>query len=169
VRSYRLRPGRVIAGLLLTATLAACGTSGASVAPTIPPDATGSLLPAATATPAASPSASAAPAFPVTLTDDDGKTVELKEAPEQIVSLTPAETEILYALGAGDRLVGKVEDVANFPPEAKDVPVVATFTGVDVEKIVAAGTDQLIPAWHRAEQRGVVKEISEKSRELVGG
>jgi iron complex transport system substrate-binding protein len=159
VRSYRLRPGRVIAGLLLTATLAACGTSGASVAATIPPDATGSLLPAATATPAASPSASAAPAFPVTLTDDDGKTVELKEAPEQIVSLTPAETEILYALGAGDRLVGKVEDVANFPPEAKDVPVVATVTGVDVEKIVAAGTDLVIAGGNGGTQPEAIQKL----------
>jgi len=159
VRSFRLRPGRVIAGLLLAATLAACGTSGASVAPTIPPDATGSLLPATTATPAASPSASAAPAFPVTLTDDDGKAVELKEAPEQIVSLTPAETEILYALGAGDRLVGKVEDVANFPPEAKDVPVVGTFSGVDVEKIVAAGTDLVIAGGNGGTQPEAIQKL----------
>jgi iron complex transport system substrate-binding protein len=159
VRSFRLRPGRVIAGFLLPVALAACGTSGASVVPTIPPDATGSLLPAATATPAASPSASAVPAFPVTLTDDDGKTVELKEAPEQIVSLTPAETEILYALGAGDRLVGKVEDIANFPAEAKDVPVVATFSGVDVEKIVAAGTDLVIAGGNGGTQPEAIQKL----------
>jgi iron complex transport system substrate-binding protein len=142
VRTSRLRT--LIVSLAIATTAAACGTSGASIAPTAPPDATGSLLPPATATPPASSSASAAPAFPVTLTDDDGTKVELKAAPEQIVSLTPAETEVLYALGAGDRVVGKVEDIANFPPEAQDVPVVATFSGVDVEKIVAAGTDLVI-------------------------
>ena len=59
------------------------------------------------------------PAFPVTLTDDEGTTVKLAAEPQKIVSLTPAETEVLYAIGAGDRLVGKVEDIANFPPEAE--------------------------------------------------
>jgi iron complex transport system substrate-binding protein len=153
------RPVPFLLALALTAVLAACGTSGASVQPTIPPDATGSLLPAATATAAASASASAAPAFPVTLTDDEGTKVELKEAPEQIVSLTPAETEILYALGAGDRVVGKVEDIANYPPEAKDVPVVGTFSGVDVEKIVAAGTDLVIAGGNGGTQPDAIKKL----------
>lgn len=157
MQPFRLRS--LIAAIATAATLAACGTSGASVAPTIPPDATGSLLPAATATPAASPSASVAPAFPVTLTDDEGTKVELKEAPEQIVSLTPAETEILFALGAGDRVVGKVEDIANFPPEAKDVPVVGTFSGVDVEKIVAAGTDLVIAGGNGGTQPDAIQKL----------
>jgi iron complex transport system substrate-binding protein len=154
------RPARPIASILalvLTAVLAACGTSGASVRPTIPPDATGSLVPATTATPA--PSASLPPAFPVTLTDDEGTKVELKAAPEQIVSLTPAETEVLYALGVGDRVVGKVEDIANYPPEAKDVPVVGTFSGVDVEKIVAAGTDLVIAGGNGGTQPEAIKKL----------
>ena len=121
--------------------VAACG-SAATPRPSIPPDAIGSLIPALTATPP--PSASPAPAFPVTLTDDDGTKLELKTAPQKIVSLTPAETEVIYAIDAGDRLVGKVEDVANFPPEAAKVPVVGTFNGVDVEKIVSLGADLVI-------------------------
>ena len=151
------RPLATLAGLALAVLVAACGGSGASVRPSVPPDATGSLVPAETATPA--PSASQAPAFPVTLTDDDGTKVELKAAPEQIVSLTPAETEILYALGAGDRVVGKVEDLANYPPEAKDVPVVGTFSGVDVEKIVAAGTDLVIAGGNGGTQPEAIKKL----------
>ncbi|HET7472831.1 MAG TPA: ABC transporter substrate-binding protein [Candidatus Limnocylindrales bacterium] len=151
------RPLATLAGLALAVLVAACGGSGASVRPSVPPDATGSLVPAETATPA--PSASQAPAFPVTLTDDDGTKVELKAAPEQIVSLTPAETEILYALGAGDRVVGKVEDIANYPPEAKDVPVVGTFSGVDVEKIVAAGTDLVIAGGNGGTQPEAIKKL----------
>ena len=127
--------------LILAVVLAAC-SSGSSPRPTTPPDATGSLAPATTATPALT--ASPAPAFPVTLTDDEGTKVELKTEPQKIVSLTPGETEILFAIGAGDRVVGKVEDIANYPPEAKDLPVVGTFNGVDVEKIVGAGTDLVI-------------------------
>jgi iron complex transport system substrate-binding protein len=131
----------IIVSLILATVLAAC-SGGSTPRPTTPPDATGSLAPATTATPA--PTASPAPAFPVTLTDDEGTKVELKAEPKKIVSLTPAETEILFAIGAGDRVVGKVEDIANFPPEAKDLPVVGTFNGVDVEKIVGAGTDLVI-------------------------
>ncbi len=131
----------------LVFALAAC-SGGATPRPTTPPDATGSLLPAETA--AAAPSASAAPsvaptaAFPVALKDDDGTTVQLAQAPKKIVSLTPAETEVLYAIGAGDRVVGKVEDVANYPAAAKDVPIVGTFSGVDVEKIVGLDADLVI-------------------------
>jgi iron complex transport system substrate-binding protein len=135
------RPRFAILVASLAIVLSAC-TSGASTPPaSIPPGATGSLIAPATATPAPSPSA--AP-FPVTLTDDEGTAVELTAAPEQIVSLTPATTEILYTLGAADRMVGKVEDPANFPPEAKNVPVVGTFNTVDVEKIVGLGTDLVI-------------------------
>jgi iron complex transport system substrate-binding protein len=146
----------IVALIAIAAAGGGCGSSGASVRPTIPPNATGSLLPAATATPA--PSA-ASPAFPVTLTDDEGTKVELKAAPDQIVSLTPAETEVLYALGAGDRVVGKVEDIANYPPEAKDVPVVGTFSGVDVEKIVAAGTDLVIAGGNGGTQPDAIKKL----------
>ncbi len=130
---------------LLAIVIAACGAA-ATPHPTVPADATGSLTPAATATSAASarPSAPPVAAFPVTLTGDDGISVTLAEAPAQVVSLTPAETEILYALGAGDIVAGKVEDIANFPPEAKDIPVVATFSGVDVEKVVELGADLVI-------------------------
>jgi iron complex transport system substrate-binding protein len=80
----------------------------------------------------------------VTLTDFLGTEVEIAEEPQSIVSLTPAATETLFALGAGDRVTGKVEDIANYPPEAADVPVVATFAGVDVERIVSLEPDLVI-------------------------
>lgn len=60
------------------------------------------------------------------------------------MSLTPAETEVLFALGAGDRVVGKVEDIANYPPEAADVPVMGRFDSVDVEQIIAANADLVL-------------------------
>ena len=144
----------------LVAVLVAACSGAATPRPTTPPDATGSLVPATTATPQASPSL--APAFPVTLTDDEGTKVELKTEPQKIVSLTPAETEILFALGAGNRVVGKVEDIANYPPEAKDVPVVGTFSGVDVEKIVGAGADLVIAGG----SGGTPKDAIDKLRSL---
>ena len=157
------RPFPILVALVLAACLAACG-GGSTPRPTTPLDATGSLEPATTATPGLSLAASNPPTsvFPVTLTDDDGTRVELKTEPQKIVSLTPAETEILFAIGAGDRVVGKVEDIANYPPEAKDLPVVGTFNGVDVEKIVGAGTDLVIAGG----SGGTPKDAIDKLRSL---
>nr|MBA2720838.1 ABC transporter substrate-binding protein [Chloroflexota bacterium] len=104
------------------------------------------LVPAATATPpppSAGPSAAAA-TFPMTLTDDEGTRVALAAEPKTIVSLTPATTEILFALGVGDRVAGKVEDFTPYPPEVTAIPDVAKFGEVDVEKIVALGADLVI-------------------------
>jgi iron complex transport system substrate-binding protein len=129
--------------LLVLVVVAACSSGGAGSPPATPPVASPAAQ-SAGASASVAPSASAAAAFPVTLTDDDGTELTLPAEPQKIVSLTPAETEILFALGAGDRVVGKVEDIANYPPEAEDVPVMGRFDGVDVEQIVAADTDLVI-------------------------
>ena len=156
-RGVRHRHPAVVATLLAVVAFLAVACSTPATRVSIPPDATGSVAPVATGSPERSPDASSSPspatspsaeasaaAFPVTLTDDEGTAVELPERPERIVSLTPAATETLFALGAGDRVVGKAEDIANSPPEAAEVPVVATFQGVDVERIVDLETDLVI-------------------------
>jgi iron complex transport system substrate-binding protein len=163
-RSIRRR----VAALLAAATFAVAACSGAATsAPSAAaPSATASLVPAATASAEPSIAPSPSPAFPVALTDDEGTTVQLAEEPDRIVSLTPAETEVLYAIGAGDKVVGKVEDIANFPPEAKDVPVVSAFgangVNVDVEKIVGLGTDLVIAGG----QGGTPQDAIDKLRSL---
>jgi cobalamin transport system substrate-binding protein len=125
--------------VLIAALLGGCGTGS--------PGATAVLSDAAASPPATAivgPSATPGAAFPVQLTDDEGTTVTVKTEPRRIVSLTPAETEILFALGVGDRVVGKVEDVAYFPPEASGIPIVGSFDAVDVEKIIGADADLVI-------------------------
>jgi iron complex transport system substrate-binding protein len=77
------------------------------------------------------------------LTDDEGTTVELGTEPERVVSLTPATTELLFALGEGDKLVGRGE-FDDYPPEAADVPPVASFTGVDIEAVVGQEPDLVL-------------------------
>jgi iron complex transport system substrate-binding protein len=134
-------PATTLCALALALALAGC-TSGASPSASIPVAPTSSSEPAATATP--SPSPSAAPAFPTTITDDEGTAVKLSAAPTRIVSLTPSATETLFALGVGDRIVGKVEDLSLYPPAAAKIPDVAKFGEVDVEKIVGLGTDLVI-------------------------
>ncbi|HJP88221.1 MAG TPA: ABC transporter substrate-binding protein [Candidatus Limnocylindrales bacterium] len=120
--------------------LAACTNSVPTAAPTATSAAVATVAPTATPTPTATP----VPDFPVTITDDEGTAVTIKAKPQKIVSLTPATTETLFAIGAGTRVVGKVQDVADYPPQASGVPEVATFAGVDVEKIVALTPDLVI-------------------------
>ena len=133
-----------LAGLLLALlfALTACSVGGVSPAPSAEsPSPASSTVPSAVATASATASPTPAPAFPTTLSDDEGSAVTIATEPRTIVSLTPAATEILFALGAGDRITGKGQDVFLYPPQAGAVPDVATFDKVDVEKIVALAPD----------------------------
>jgi iron complex transport system substrate-binding protein len=123
---------------VLSIALVACSTAGnPSVNPSAPPAST--PAPTSSATPAATPVA----AFPITVTDDEGTAVDLPTAPQKIVSMTPATTEILFELGAGDRIVA-TDDGSDYPDAAKALPHVATFDKVDVEKVVALEPDLVI-------------------------
>jgi iron complex transport system substrate-binding protein len=90
-----------------------------------------------------SPTPTPAPAFPVTLTGDDGTAVTLAAEPQKIVSLTPAVTETLFAVGAGDRVVA-ADDASDYPAAAKTLPHVVDFGTVNVEKIVSLAPDLVI-------------------------
>jgi iron complex transport system substrate-binding protein len=105
------------------------------------------------------PTPTAPPAFPVTLTDDEGTALTITARPERIVSLTPDTTETLFAIGAGSRVVGKVQDIASFPPDANSVPEVATFAGVDVEKIVALEPDLVVSGGAGLTQGPAVEQL----------
>ena len=73
----------------------------------------------------------------------EGTAVTLKAEPQKIVSLTPATTEILFALGAGSRVVATT-DFDDYPPAAVALPHVASYTSVDVEKIVGLDADLVV-------------------------
>lgn len=132
--------------LLLAAALAACSSPGAGASPTAVALASPSPIatPAPQATPEPTAVPTAAPTYPLTLTDDEGTEVTIPAEPAKIASITNAATEILFGLGVGDRVVGKVEEFNPYPAEVADVPDVAKFGSVDVEKIVADGTDLVI-------------------------
>jgi iron complex transport system substrate-binding protein len=81
----------------------------------------------------------------VRVQDDYGGAVELASPARRIVSLSPHLTELLYAAGAGERLVGAVE-FSDFPPAAKALPRVGGDAGIDVERVLALRPD-LVVAW----------------------
>jgi ABC-type Fe3+-hydroxamate transport system substrate-binding protein len=75
--------------------------------------------------------------------DDYGDTIRLAGAPTRIVSLNPTTTEILFALGAGSRLVGRSEyDI--YPDSAKRVPSLGSAMRPSVEGILAARPDLVV-------------------------
>jgi iron complex transport system substrate-binding protein len=94
---------------------------------------------------AAIPATATDQGFPVTVIDDEGTEVTVEAMPERIVSLAPSTTETVFALGAGDRLVGGT-DYDDYPAEAADLTDVATFTGVIMEQVVALEPDLVLAA-----------------------
>lgn len=81
-------------------------------------------------------------AVDIVVTDDFGNQVKLDHYPERIVSLTPSNTEILFALGLGDKVVG-VTTYCDYPEEAKEKPKVGDLKG-NVEQIVALEPDLVL-------------------------
>ena len=73
---------------------------------------------------------------PITLTDMKGRTVTLSKPAMRIVAMSPADCEILYAIGAGDTLVGRGE-YCDYPAEVADVPSVQSGAETNIEQIVA--------------------------------
>lgn len=78
----------------------------------------------------------------ITLRDDSGYLLTLTKTPKTIISLTPGNTEILFALGLADRVIG-VTTYCNYPPEAEKKPKVGDLTP-SVEKIVELGPDLVV-------------------------
>ncbi len=104
----------------------------------------GPAAPLATSTASTAPSAAAAPtaAFPVTLTDFQSRSVNIATRPTRVVSIGPSNTEFLFALGAGDRIVG-VDDFSDEPVAATKVEKVGGVK-VNLEKVVSLRPDLVV-------------------------
>ncbi|UOE92409.1 ABC transporter substrate-binding protein [Alkalihalobacillus sp. LMS39] len=89
----------------------------------------------------------------VNVTDAVDNEIVLEEEPERIVSLIPSNTEILFALGAGDKLVGR-SDHDNYPPEVEDVEAIGGFE-FDVEKIISLQPDIVLAHGSNATAEGL--------------
>jgi len=69
----------------------------------------------------------------------------VQAAPQRIVALAPHITEMLFAIGAGDRVVG-VSDYSDYPAEAAELPRVASYAAINLEAVLALQPD-LVIAW----------------------
>ena len=107
----------------------------------------------------------------VTLTDMTGREITLDAPAERVVALTASDCEILYALGAGDRLVGRGE-YCDYPAEVLDVPSVQSGYDTNIEQIIAlepqvllmstmAQTDEQVQQLEAAGVRVVVSDAQD--------
>ncbi len=107
---------------------------------------TSSAVPSGQAPPEVKPvenDAEVLPNYPLTVTDDLGRKVTINKLPQRIVSLAPSNTEILFALGLDDRIVG-VTDYCDYPEAAKTKTRVAGYSTPDLEKLVSVQPDLVV-------------------------
>jgi iron complex transport system substrate-binding protein len=81
--------------------------------------------------------------YPVNITDGYGREIEIEKPAEKIISLAPSMTETIFALGAGDRLVG-VTTYCNYPEEAKEIDQVGDFEGPNLESVIEKNPDVVV-------------------------
>lgn len=91
------------------------------------------------------------PATATTLTSDMGTAVTINTTPQRIISLSPSNTEILFALGLEDFIVG-VTEYCNYPAEAQDKTKVGGYSTVSIEKVIALKPDLIVGAYGNGEE-----------------
>ena len=85
-------------------------------------------------------------AAPVSVVDDGGTRIVLAQPARRVISLSPALTELAFAAGAGERLVG-IDTASDYPPAAtRSLQRIGDAAGIDLERIIALRPD-LILAW----------------------
>lgn len=128
---------------ILVLVLAACGPMATT--PQAPPTSVSLTPTTAVASPTPTKTASL---FPLSVTDGLGRKVEIDHAPMRIVSLAPSNSETLFAVGAGNQVVG-VTKYCNYPPKAcsgKEVVGGFSAKSISVEKILALKPDLVLAA-----------------------
>ena len=122
----------------------------------------GACTPAATPTAApAEPEPAAKPEpEPMVFTDDLGNELTFNEYPQAILSISPSTTEILFAVGAGDQVIGR-EDMSTYPEEATALPSIGSLWGdLPTEAILAMEPDLVVAAEIiSAEQVAALQEL----------
>ena len=89
-------------------------------------------------------STAAATKYPLTVTDDLGRSVTLKSEPRRIVAMLPSHTEVLFAIGAGEKLVG-IDEYSTYPKAQTDkLPKVGSGYVPNIEAIVALKPDLVL-------------------------
>ncbi len=88
----------------------------------------------------------------ITVHDDHGNTIVLKAPAKRVVSLAPHTTELLFAAGAGEHIVGTVT-YSDYPAAAKSIPRVGDHHLIDIERLISMKPDLLVVWLHGSSAR----------------
>lgn len=97
------------------------------------------------------------PACALTVLDDTGQSVTLAHVPTRIVSLAPGATEMLFAAGAGSRLIATVQ-YSDEPPEARSVPRIGDVVAIDMERLLSL-RPEVVVVWPGGGNPAQIAEI----------
>ncbi|RZN62447.1 ABC transporter substrate-binding protein [Methanonatronarchaeum sp. AMET6-2] len=100
----------------------------------------------------------------ITYTDQMDREVEVVEDVESIISISPSNTEIIYALGLEDKLIG-VTDYCDYPPEVEDIDSVGAYDNPSLESIVDKDPDVVFASSEHT--GGPVEEIEGKGIPVI--
>ena len=89
--------------------------------------------------------------YPVKITDSYGKEITLTKEPEKIISAAPNITEIIFKIGAEDKLVGRT-DYCDYPESVSSIESIGTMRTPDIEKILSLEPDMVIASTHFNEE-----------------
>lgn len=101
----------------------------------------------------------AAAAADIRVEDYQGRSVSLQAAASRIVALAPHIVENLYSAGAGEQIVGAAQ-YSNYPPPARHIPRVGSYTAFSMETIAALAPD-LVIVWGSGNGAGVVQQLGQ--------
>ncbi|MFO7952510.1 MAG: cobalamin-binding protein [Bacillota bacterium] len=106
------------------------------------------------------------------VTDQMGREVKIETTPERIVSLSPSNTEISFALGLEDQVVG-VTDFCDYPPEIEEKEAVGGFDSPSIEKIIELEPELVLASTIHEEEVGRLEDMDiavlvVESSELAG-
>jgi len=90
----------------------------------------------------------------ITVRDDDGNVVTLQKPAQRVIAMAPHVTELLYAAGGGDKIVGAVT-YSDYPEAAKKLPRVGDNRQVDMERIIAMKPDLIVIWMHGSSERQI--------------
>lgn len=94
----------------------------------------------------------------IVIIDQSGREVMLSGSPQRIISLSPSNTEVLFALGLGDRLFG-VTEYCNYPPEAQEKALIGGFATPSIEKIIELEPDLVLASTIHEEDLPLFDEV----------
>jgi len=90
----------------------------------------------------------------ITVRDDDGNAVTLPKPAQRVIAMAPHVTELIFAAGGGDKIVGTVS-YADYPEAAKKIPRLGSNREVDMERVVALKPDLIVVWRHGSSERQI--------------